>query len=375
MLAKHSSVYICYHPTDERLAQTISDALANQGYLVGKYKRSTTQCKGEDQLRLYAHFLIIVTPALLHSLFMGEDGLLQEIDCAFRIRRNVGLMIYRDISPKDLKAILPQTISQQLLQCTGVRVPEGRFHEALIQVQNRLLDVSVDVEVSVHPGWKAETIATTNSTEAPNKLGFNLGEEASGKDYANAVLQWFPMLEEMKSLYEAREYQKAFAISNEIIQIGPAVDAFYVRAMIYLLWGEHELAVKDFDSAIQLMPGFPGSYSYRGSCYIILERYEEACTDLEYAIRLDPTFLFNYFSLGVAHYELGNLDEAMKYLDQYLEDMPADTHAFMIRGKVHLNKENYIAAVQDFTIVINLEPNNAAAHEYRAWAYKKLTSI
>ena len=83
--------------------------------------------------------------------------------------------------------------------------------------------------------------------------------------------------------------------------------------------GSPQKALDSFGEAIQLDPGHPVAYIYRGIAYENLGQYEEAVLDYGEALKLDPQNGPLYASRAVAYMLLGRDTEANQDAARALE--------------------------------------------------------
>ncbi len=70
--------------------------------------------------------------------------------------------------------------------------------------------------------------------------------------------------------------------------------AYYNRGLAYLHLGDHARAIKDYDQALRLDPGFAIAYNNRGLAYNNVGEYRRAIEDFDRALRLNPGFAWSY---------------------------------------------------------------------------------
>lgn len=101
-------------------------------------------------------------------------------------------------------------------------------------------------------------------------------------------------------------------------------------------------------------------YYYRGLDYLNKEKYELALRDFERAIELNELDADNWLGKGKALYELEKYDEAINALSKAIELSPANEEAWYERGHAFYNIQEYEKASKDFEKVIQLEPEDFA---------------
>ncbi len=89
-----------------------------------------------------------------------------------------------------------------------------------------------------------------------------------------------------------------------------------------LLWSNrrYEDALAQIERALELSPGFPQAYHYRGFVKLLQKRYSEAATDFEKARALGGTLPESPGLLGLCYASLGRADDARLLLEQTRSD-------------------------------------------------------
>jgi Tfp pilus assembly protein PilF len=76
--------------------------------------------------------------------------------------------------------------------------------------------------------------------------------------------------------------------------------------------GQYDLAIDNFNDAIDADPGYAKAYNDRGNVYFMKGQYDLAIKEYRKAIELDPHFAKAHNNLGFAHFEKDQLDHAIK---------------------------------------------------------------
>ncbi|MGI8467231.1 MAG: TonB family protein [Pyrinomonadaceae bacterium] len=88
--------------------------------------------------------------------------------------------------------------------------------------------------------------------------------------------------------------------------------AFYQKqADAHMVKGEYDLAVADYDKAIELNPKNASSYLSRGLSYYNKNSYDLAISDYNKGIELSPKESIAYFNRGDSYEKLGNAQKAL----------------------------------------------------------------
>ena len=103
--------------------------------------------------------------------------------------------------------------------------------------------------------------------------------------------------------------------------------------------GEYEQAIDFLSTAIGLTEtewwGGENAYYRRGDSYLELGQHQLAILDFEEAINLNPDWRLPWYSLGVAYYEQGDYEMAILGLDVAIELDPSFASSYDWRGFAH----------------------------------------
>lgn len=149
---------------------------------------------------------------------------------------------------------------------------------------------------------------------------------------------------------------------------------FYAKGIAYTMLGDKDLAIINFDRAIELNPRRYISYLSRGLAYRDKENYDHAIADFDRAIELES--------------KMPNTDdEQRKDFDERMRKASGDIHKLIQldpepwfywfrrgvandeRGKAYVKKGDYDRAIADFSTFIQIDPNRAETYNNRGVAY------
>ena len=184
---------------------------------------------------------------------------------------------------------------------------------------------------------------------------------------------------------------------------------FYAKGIAYIQLENYNLAIINFDKAIELNPRRYISYLSRGLAYRDKEKYDRAIADFDRAIeleskmtstdveqkddfnermekasgdihkliQLDPEPWFYWFRRGAlydarskAYFRRGDYDRAIADLNTLLQLEPNRAEAYHNRGAAYGAKGDLDRAIADFDRAIQLNPRLKSAHYNRGGAYK-----
>jgi tetratricopeptide (TPR) repeat protein len=168
---------------------------------------------------------------------------------------------------------------------------------------------------------------------------------------------------------------------------------------------DHEAAIKDFDKAIEINPGYMMAIVNRGVSYESLGKKEEAITALQKAFAVNPNspnpdivfrianlrYLLNDFTGSIADYNrllamdkmypriyskragseamLGQAEEALRDADKALDVDPKDEEAYNSRGLANRLLGRLDEALNDFTLAIHIKEDYSRPYNNRGTVY------
>ena len=175
-------------------------------------------------------------------------------------------------------------------------------------------------------------------------------------------------------------------------------EAYRLRGVIHWNQGNDELAEADFTSAIQARPNFVKAHLNRGYVRLKTLDYFGAAEDYSKVIEIDPYHPVGYAVRGEAYIELKQFDNAIPDFNRAIETAVENSNLYLMRGRAHYgvgDLENAIrdfdrsleldpcrmdyylpmqAALEAYTDLIELEPDNAEAYLKRAHVRAKMAN-
>ncbi|MDD5687721.1 MAG: tetratricopeptide repeat protein [Elusimicrobia bacterium] len=97
---------------------------------------------------------------------------------------------------------------------------------------------------------------------------------------------------------------------------------------------------------------------------IAIEEYDKA-------IELDPKYIEAYIMRGFAYFEKDLYDKAIENYTKVIEINPKNAESYRMRGLVYERKKLYVDAIKDFSKLIKLNPKFAIAYSIRGDAYSE----
>lgn len=215
----------------------------------------------------------------------------------------------------------------------------------------------------------AQTIKKPSTEPNKSKTSSALPSEKAKMGMYNAVMSALSAGAGLRT--KARDHaEKALSLLES-----PVTDIeFYARGIAYTQLKNYDLAIVNFDQAIELNPQRVISYLSRGLAHSYKENYDRAIIDYNKAIQLDS----NPTSADVEQTktDVNKSDENGTDFHALVQANPEPWFdwfsrgaAYDKRGVAYLKKEDYDRAIADFTMFIQLNPNLADAYDHRGTAY------
>lgn len=172
--------------------------------------------------------------------------------------------------------------------------------------------------------------------------------------------------------FDSKKFYNAIAFCNQSLQLNPKnnLQANLLLGRAYLELFDDK-AFEIFDLIIAMNPNFAAGYFYKGLAIVKLENnFELAIKNFDKAIELEKNSKF-YFWRGFAHSFLRNYSAAIDDFNISAELNPEEKNIFKHRGFAYLELKNFDKAVADFNNVIKFSPDDETYY-WRALTYANL---
>ena len=173
------------------------------------------------------------------------------------------------------------------------------------------------------------------------------------------------------ALFNLRDYgEAALRLDALAIEIG-AVDRPLTAGLLdqagraWLLAGEPAPALSALGQAIALLPGDAELYITRSYAHAARQNYRSALDDLQQAEALAPGLSEIYLLKAAALRFQGDASGALAEADRAVAAAPGNPDVFLERGNINLLLEDHDSARRDWSQVLSLAPDSAAAQAAR----------
>jgi tetratricopeptide (TPR) repeat protein len=142
------------------------------------------------------------------------------------------------------------------------------------------------------------------------------------------------------------------------------------RAIVHSSTQEFDKAIKDFDEALRLDPQYAPTYLSRGAAWHAKKDYDKAIEDFSASIRLDPTVGRAWLSRAITRQVRKEYDKAIDDYGEAIRLDATDAASLANRGTLLYHKKEYDKAIQDFSAGLKVEPRSDDFLRRRASAWR-----
>ena len=143
-----------------------------------------------------------------------------------------------------------------------------------------------------------------------------------------------------------------------------SVEGYYLRGGAKLTKQDINGSINDFSKVIDLAPNLLGIekvYNNRGTLYTFLLNQEQAFSDFNKAISANPNYALPYNGRGNIFAAKGEWDKAFSDFDKAIQLNPYLTPAYTGRGDIWFQKGDIEKALADFDKSVEFDPDGAGA--------------
>jgi tetratricopeptide (TPR) repeat protein len=138
--------------------------------------------------------------------------------------------------------------------------------------------------------------------------------------------------------------------------------AHYKRGNAHKDAGEPQAALKSYNRALELNPGYAHALCNRGVVLASLRRLDEALASYDRALALDPRDSITHHNRGVLLHEQKDWNGALQSYDLAIQFDPGRFHAHFNRGLVQRELQQWDAALASFDRAIAINPEIPAPY-------------
>ncbi len=167
---------------------------------------------------------------------------------------------------------------------------------------------------------------------------------------------------------EARALQNL----NLSIKLNISFQSLYNRGNIYLKQGKWDLALADYNQALQIKNDVPQIHNNRGIVLLNQHDFSSAIDSFSKAVILQPNFFDAYNNRGYVFLQENRLDEALNDFNKALEINSQDALSYYNRANVYRLQNRLDLALKDYDKAVSINPQLGFAYVYRSITLKSL---
>ncbi|XP_033913883.1 cell division cycle protein 27 homolog isoform X3 [Acipenser ruthenus] len=143
-------------------------------------------------------------------------------------------------------------------------------------------------------------------------------------------------------------------------------EAWCVAGNCFSLQREHDIAIKFFQRAIQVDPGFAYSYTLLGHEFVLTEELEKALACFRNAIRVNSRHYNAWYGLGMIYYKQEKFNLAEIHFKKALDINPQSSVLLCHFGMVQHALKKSEHALETLNKAISIDPKNPLCKFHRA---------
>jgi tetratricopeptide (TPR) repeat protein len=146
-------------------------------------------------------------------------------------------------------------------------------------------------------------------------------------------------------------------------------NAYSRRGVAYAKMGAYDLAIQDFDQAIELRPNEAALFRNRGGTYDYMGEHDRAMQDFDQAIKLDPNDYKSWGARGLSQIYVDQPKEALADCNEAVRlAPPRHPLGLNCRGFAYLKMKQLDSAIAEFDAAQKIAPKSAVAFYGRGLA-------
>jgi len=181
-------------------------------------------------------------------------------------------------------------------------------------------------------------------------------------------------LESGQSYMDKKQYAAASIQFKKALQIDPRfAEAHYKLATALLALQRFQDAFKELNTTVELDPNNLKARADMGNLYVLSrspQYYAKAEEQARYIIEHDPNSPDGYRLLGTVLFAEGHSQEALDAYTKLISLSPNDTAAYLNRGVLYASLKKFPEAESDFHQAIALDPKNLQGYANLAGSYQ-----
>lgn len=225
----------------------------------------------------------------------------------------------------------------------------GKAKEALVDLNRSISMYSEDTVVYVLRGYAYQDLgdfdkAIQDFTHVIETGSINTSFVADA--YGNRGLSY---ASQGKTDLAMADYDRAIELDNSIGGL------YYNRAQLFFGEGNFDKAIDDYSMSIFIRPNHARSYHMRGQCYSSKQQLDAAIADYTMAIEIDPTVATFFYDRALDYLARAEYDEAITDCTKAIELAPSYSQSYLVCAQANVLSGNNQDAINDYKKLLEFE--------------------
>jgi tetratricopeptide (TPR) repeat protein len=174
-----------------------------------------------------------------------------------------------------------------------------------------------------------------------------------------------------KDLIEEKKYELAILDFEEAVQLSPTPERYILWAEACLAAGKTKKALEVYKENVENHPRNEKALLELGKFYLFVQKYEDALNYLNTVVELDESHVEARFYQGIIFKEMGDTSAALKKFDKVTLIDFNNYNAWMQLGGLKSDLKD-ASGLDDFNKAIFLEPDLDAPYYAKGFLYQRL---
>ena len=160
----------------------------------------------------------------------------------------------------------------------------------------------------------------------------------------------------------SNNHEAAIRACTLLIQKNPRNAVYYFnRAISYRELGKVDLALADYNRAVEINPRYYEAFNNRGTIYMNRRDNERALQDFTRAVEINPKYAIAHNNRGEALENMDRLEDALAAYSRAIDLNPKYARAYANRGDIWRKMGRRDDAIADYRYALRLDGRNALA--------------
>lgn len=165
---------------------------------------------------------------------------------------------------------------------------------------------------------------------------------------------WFAYNNRAVYFEQNGDLEQALEYYTKSINLKPYAYLYLNRGNIYLKDHKYQLAIADYNKAIELSPSMANIYNNRGNVYLNIKEYELALKDFNRALFLEPNFTQPLMNIGIIYGYKKEHQNALRYFEKAIANSENYSLIYYYRSQVYKDIGEIKLALQDMKKAVSL---------------------